>query len=103
MAKVHLLKYINTLKCLNYYVKALKTIFIERAVQEHAFTVLRYIIYTDNSILNLHVLPVTPRYCAPRFYADSDIRRSVMDTDFTSPGKNACLSSFKGIRVTTLG
>ena len=31
---------------------------------------------------------VAPRYNAPRYYADSDITRSVVDPEFLPPGEN---------------
>ena len=32
---------------------------------------------------------VAPHYYVPRYYADSDITRSVVDSDFLPPGENA--------------
>ena len=31
---------------------------------------------------------VAPHYYVPRYYADSDITRSVVDPDFLPPGEN---------------
>ena len=41
------------------------------------------------------MITVAPRYNAPRYYADSDITRSVVDPEFLPPGENvkwACLN-----------
>ena len=42
---------------------------------------------------------VAPRYNAPRYYADSDITRSVVDPDFLPPGENAKWASLNQLRI----
>ena len=44
-----------------------------------------------NSLLSVVIAiiyTVAPRYNAPRYYADSDITRSVVDPEFLPPGEN---------------
>ena len=45
-------------------------------------------IYIYNNYLHIYVYTVAPRYNAPRYYADSDITRSVVDPEFLPPGEN---------------
>ena len=42
---------------------------------------------------------VAPRYNAPRYYADSDITRSVVDPDFLPPGENAKWACLNLLRI----
>ena len=42
---------------------------------------------------------VAPRYNAPRYYANSDITRSVVDPDFPPPGENAKWACLNLLRI----
>ena len=44
-------------------------------------------------------ITVAPRYNAPRYYADSDITRSVMDPNFLPPGENAKWACLNPLRI----
>ena len=47
----------------------------------------------------MEVDTVTPRYNAPRYYADSDITRSVMDPEFLPPGENVKWARLNLLRI----
>ena len=42
---------------------------------------------------------VAPRYNAPRYYADSDITRSVVDPEFLPPGENVKWAHLNVLRI----
>ena len=42
---------------------------------------------------------VAPRYNAPRYYADSDITRSVVDPEFLPPGENVKWAHLNLLRI----
>ena len=42
---------------------------------------------------------VAPRYNAPRYYADSDITRSVVDPEFLPPGENVKWARLNLLRI----
>ena len=64
------------------------------------------IVYFVSSLNEKHVSfllglisTVAPRYNAPRYYADSDITRSVVDPDFLPPGENAKCACLNLLRI----
>ena len=53
------------------------------------------------SLINVssNLYTVAPRYNARRYYADSDITRSVVDPDFLPPGENAKWACLNLLRI----
>ena len=58
----------------------------------HIYTYIYIYIY-------IYIYTVAPRYNAPRYYADSDITRSVVDPDFLPPGENAKWACLNLLRI----
>ena len=46
-----------------------------------------------------YVSTVAPRYNAPRYYADSDITRSVVDPEFLPPRENVKWARLNVLRI----
>ena len=62
----------------------------------HCIHIYRYI---SPIYIYIYIYTVAPRYNAPRYYADSDITRSVVDPEFLPPGENVKWARLNVLRI----